>query len=821
LSNLTYIDVEQAAGSGNQVVLVEKDLEFPPKGYYRLHSPRAVAGPDDLAQALRDHYGAIIEQELRRFARTLTFRLSDEELASRLQAGIEQRMPALMDSYSGARQLVLFEVDRRPFLIKFEEPLPLPDGFQCELIPLVDIVEVEGRQALPEAEGEGTSGGEGGRTGRGRRGKAADGQGESAGQGDRFGRGQTATDGGGRGGFVIGETGANAGAGLFPVVADSETITIECKPLFGEPTISQLATGSSGLQAAVDDIAFRLQMPTCDRVGQFCVNAAKVIGGRALTISDFSTGQESFTRTRPAENGNLGIIDFTPIASPAIQLLRHLADVVSRLGALANRINAVYHLPENRGLIQGEWGPDPNSWGLHFFIELTDSLEPAVGYMFVVACRVILLQLLRSSREALWARIINFPIYARLFEQLVRTELADIDELMDLRRRLQEYIVRRQMEAAQGGQVLDWNAAVRGVTEALRTPAASGPAQTGPPYEVLFRAGEHVIRDAHNHLWSNMDLESAIATKRGVAESVDPLVKQLTDIPEVVLRLRVGVTSLRTELLNLLNELLEKNRQITFETEIDPMYGFLAGKIREDLPSADIPGTMFVLQGIHLQAHQQIGEFFNGSPWYAQGVNALFNARLGFESLKNFFTFTALIALSIVCPPAGFLFGVQLAAEDYAEAKDREALYQSLIDPELVITRAEVETELFAAKLGLALAFIPEAGEILSGLRYGARAVAKAGLEGGARILGRYVVRRITKSTVEALARASLQAFVKEVVTAYVLNALIERAMAPLLEAVQREATVTGSVGGLQGAAAVRRMLEQEKRADREERGQR
>ena len=54
-------------------------------------------------------------------------------------------------------------------------------------------------------------------------------------------------------------------------------------------------------------------------------------------------------------------------------------------------------------------------------------------------------------------------------------------------------------------------------------------------------------------------------------------------------------------------------------------------------------------------------------------------------------------------------------------------------------------------------------------------------------------------------------AFAREVVTDQVLDAVISKALEPLMAQVEREAMITGSVGGMEGALQVRRRLELEK----------
>jgi hypothetical protein len=115
--------------------------------------------------------------------------------------------------------------------------------------------------------------------------------------------------------------------------------------------------------------------------------------------------------------------------------------------------------------------------------------------------------------------------------------------------------------------------------------------------------------------------------------------------------------------------------------------------------------------------------------------------------------------------------------------------------------------------LGLALSFIPEAGSILRVGSYGVRAVSRAGVVGGSRIVGRYVARRITREMVEALSRNLAAAFAREVITNVVMDQVIAAVMEPIIREVEREATITGPVGGSAGATRVRQMLLAERQA--------
>jgi hypothetical protein len=640
--------------------------------------------------------------------------------------------------------------------------------------------------------------------GSGAAGRAGAGGGTGTGEGE--GAGQP-------GGFIEtdGEGTPEPNAPLLPSTG-GEGEPLVCASFNGEPSLEELGKDGDRLRHMIEQVAFRLQIPTCNYAGQFCINAARALGGRAKAVTELALDLPAFSQPAPEGKGNLGGIHFRPVASPAIQFMRHLATVVPQLANLGREIERSY--PAHRNQIQGYDQGDSVAWSLHFYEEFTPKLSASIGWLFIFTCRIVLMQLLRTSQDAIMARLNNFNTYAPLFEQLVRYQLANVAELLTLRAHLQSFqrLESVNAAAATAGQVTGdmWMAATKDVTDAMIGRELAPQATTGPTGQIVKQGGVAYIRDSSGQLWSMYDIESAMATQRGTAESIDPLVKQLTDIPDIVQQLRADPRALRRELRRLLWEMARNNNEMQQHVSDDVMYAFRAGRISEDLDQRTIEGTSYALQGIHLLAHEQIREFFRGDSFYAKGIDDLFSAELGRHELIEFFTFTGLVLLSVICPPAAFVAGVAVATYELDQAYERKRLYGALIDPEAVITRAEVEAELWAAWAGFVLSFIPELPAALRAGKYGVRAVAKAGVEGGARIVGRYVVRRITTQIVEALARDLAVAFAREVVTAYVLQKVMQAAMEPILEQIQREALVTGPVGGLGGAAGVRQFLKEE-----------
>jgi hypothetical protein len=231
------------------------------------------------------------------------------------------------------------------------------------------------------------------------------------------------------------------------------------------------------------------------------------------------------------------------------------------------------------------------------------------------------------------------------------------------------------------------------------------------------------------------------------------------------------------------------------------MCGFGASRISQNLYSATVPGSRFALQGIHLQAHREIGEFFRGDRFYALGIDSLFMAAEGTEEILGFLEFTGIVLLAVLCPPLAAEVGLVLAAFHFAEAREREEIYQALIDPEVVRARAEIEAELFAAELGLALAFLPIAGELFGELRAMIRAAQK-GIE-TAEAAGAAGRRAAASSAEEAalhlarvLERGLAESFALEMAKMWAINKVIGWVISPIMDEIRK----TASPGGLERA---------------------
>lgn len=808
----------ELVGEGNRRHFELRESELPVEAFYRLQWGGEGGDAQRRLESITAHWRPVLERRLREAVRQQAPNLNHEEIDGIVERAFAEQLPSIVASYDNANGFLRLLVNGEPHLIGINTDNyegPIPQDLNAELLPLAEVGIVERpREETGDGETEG-------RGGSGQRGRGRGGEGAQS-----------------RGGFVYtGEDAAASEGSLFPIVAGGEAVTLTCDPFEGEPKLADLGTDGDDLRQIMGEIANRLQITPCDYAGRFALNAAVTMGVRAAAVGTVSTRDEQLTHTfaAPPGGGNLGAVEFTPIPSTSIQLMRHLAGVTPLLTRLVNRIAAAYGRPEHRGRFGEGFNGSVISWELHFRIALHERMNEAVGLIFVMTCRVLLLQLLRSSRDAIQTRLLpqNLDTYAALFTNTLLPQLRQLDELMRLRDTLRNFqslydsgdptarmmVVNVATPAASTTPSTTWQEAQTAVVNSL-TPAPPGGARPGRPGEFVSVNGRLGVRDNQGQLWTMDRLESALVMRRGLIESIDPLIKQFTDLGDVMLRFRLAgaytgndVSGVRAVLNGILQEMLRHNAEITTQAQSSWQYAFKASRIQESLPGATVPGAPYALQGIHLLAHQQLGEFFAGDSYYPEGLDALFSAELGMASLLAFFEFTGLVLLGVLCPPLAFAVGVGLAIHQVVEAREREHLYQSLIDPELVLTHAEVEAELFAAHLGLALSFIPEAGSILRGGRTAIRGALRTGSAVvGARIAGRMVLRRASRDMAERLAEGLLQSFVREMVTNVVIDQVAQRLLGPLVQSVAREASVTGPVGGLAGAQRVQAMLAEELR---------
>ena len=169
-----------------------------------------------------------------------------------------------------------------------------------------------------------------------------------------------------------------------------------------------------------------------------------------------------------------------------------------------------------------------------------------------------------------------------------------------------------------------------------------------------------------------------------------------------------------------------------------------------------------------------------------------------------------MVLLAVVCPPAAAGVGLASAIHHYAEAEERRDIYMSLTDPEKVVSAAEVEAGMFAAKLGLVLALIPAGAEVGSGARAAMGGLARrAGVEvaeevveTGARVGARALAGPALERTLRfGLAEKLAKELAEEVIMDRVIGAALDPIMAGLQEEWGKHRSDRGHGGGDRAAA--------------------
>ncbi|MGV9818733.1 hypothetical protein [Nocardia xishanensis] len=574
----------------------------------------------------------------------------------------------------------------------------------------------------------------------------------------------------------------------YPRSAYTHSGETDCSSFNGEPPLDTIGEAAAGLAQLINEIATDLRMPLCPHAARFCLNAAAVVGLRAKAVADHVVATASFRKV-PAVGTDPATVQSVPAASPAILLLRHLASVIPKLTELSAMIRRTYAEPAIFERIGGPWNESSPGWNLHFLIELTPALIDSVGRIFVRSCQVLLLQRLQASREAIDQRIANLPTYLPVLKKLILGFVLRVEDLDILHDQLAAATDVSLLSKA-GREVFGtWQDAKRALADVLAGRDLLGETDTGQG-EIIRRHGMAVgIRDRYGHIWTLDQLRAALELRRSTGVTLDPLVAQIVDDDHLLDRFRRDPHRIGFEICALLTEMQERNTAITNKVKSSDEQAFEYGRISArgtptTLPG--LPGLTYALSGIHLAVHEQIGEFFRGDPMYAAGIDRLLSARAGKAKLFDVIEIAGLAVLASICPPAATIAEAVLLRYQSSEALESEYLHRSLIDPEDIITRAEVESDLFFTELGHVLFFLPKAAGILRGGSAVAKAISRRGLTGGSQAVARRARRQLTVAMARSLRSATaehvLQEIVEEQIEDHVLETLVLR---PIAEAIQ------------------------------------
>lgn len=750
---------------GDNNVVGNDDTGLRPFGKYEIHKWKDVSGPDHTAEALKDLYLA-----LRKIPATKPGGETDKVTSERIAIETFARTLADDPKNSGVRVIYAL-VGSSGYAILLRTRVY--DVLNLEILPIGAYQ----RGALSDEAGEG-------RANRIRSG--GDEGGEGGGNGDSSGDGTN-----GPGGASDEGLEGDSAKFSYPASYGATTLTLDLSPFLGEPSLDQLGSLGERMRRLIRRIAFRLDMPEGEYCGAFLIAAAQVMGAHATGIADLGEVSPETTKVTPAGTGNLGTMDMQPQITPTVQLMRYVCGTCPLIHELSELMGSVYEEPSVRKLITGFRHNDPGGWMLEFYKEHSPIMGWSVAWIYVRTCQLMMLQLLRASHEEIVTRLTGFAGYFPRAAALIKHLLGGEADMMRMREMLQSLTMFTSGRSVLASVAQSWRDARRVFTTSLSSQTLNLAAVTSPGRLLETKGAPELteegwrIRDGER-LWSLEELESEIAMRHQFAQSIDPLIQQFVDIPAVAATFRDSPELAETYLRNLLKEMKDNNEDIEKRTRSDNMFAFRSGAISEDMPHRTVPGTSIAMRGIHLLAHEAIGDSFGGSHWYAVGLNHAFGSELGRQSILAFTETVGTLVLCVVCPPLGVAAGIAIAANEVHNASIKEDLYGSLIDPEILMTRAEVEFEMFMAQFGLALAIIPDLGAIMGAGKRLAGAGARAGLRGISRTVRRQLLVAFGRQVTEGLAKK----FVEAVLIDQVMRLMMPRLLGPVLVEVEREIKV-------------------------------
>ena len=591
---------------------------------------------------------------------------------------------------------------------------------------------------------------------------------------------------------------------LYPQVrVGNDSITLDLSPFLDEPHVDELFGASEAVKRLIRRIAYRLEMPEGEYCGAFLIAAARMINARANGVGELAEVLPRSTQQVAAGAGNLGDVEMAPEHTPAIELMRFIGGTCPLIRRLTRLMSEVYSQPQIYRSHFGRYQGNPTGWLLHFHEEHTPEMETGVGYVFMRTCQVTMLQLLRSSAREIDLRLGNFDRYFPLFEGVILGFVATEAELQLLRETLQNTlaVVDPSLQHTVGLVANSWREARRALSMSISdalSEIADGPDE--PSGQVHRRPdGTWAIVDSRDRDWTMADLESAIAMRSQAARAIDPLINQLTDIPEVVDVFRNHPERARDYLRDLLTEMRDSNLEVRADVLVGDLYAFRSGKIREDLPNRTVPNCRVALQGIHLLAHQAIGDAFEGDAWYGAGLDWAFVVELGRLGLISFFETSIILGLSVLCPPAGAALGAVLAIVHYEGVEEQFAIRRAVMNPDELYDRAELELDLFMAEFEVVLSIVPELGNIARGAARGAGVLRSHGMGWGARRLGVEARHALLESMTRQLKHGLVLAFVEAIVTDQVMGMLLPQVLSPVIEAVDAEVRMMTAARQQQG----------------------
>jgi hypothetical protein len=446
-------------------------------------------------------------------------------------------------------------------------------------------------------------------------------------------------------------------------------------------------------------------------------------------------------------------------------------------------------------------------WTTAFGSVYEPARDDAVAAMFVAACQDILLQTLFATHHALYDRIANFPRYMALTRTLLLVMLSDTADLMALRDTLADQENRAVLLGAlvpgsTAGGAAAWLTVTSTVVDAVTPEQVSREPAAGTTRAT--RGGWRVY-DGRGRWWSRTELEALIAAQRQQATAVDALLDKVTEVDELVRKLKKAQerdAQMSTEaghelteavddaFRELIADLLKENEKRTRQAATDRTLAFgLANFGRSDDVTNELGAT---LSGIHKLADEMLGTAFTDHDAYVAGVSRLAAEEIGKAEIWEIVNLVGITALAIVCPPAAFVVGAAQAIEGLSTAYEHRDLQRAMLNGDEILSKAQVEAELWSAWIGAALTVIPELPSVARGAGSATRSIVRGEASEAVAAATRQALRQVAKHLAELSVEHFIARFGRELVQAYLINLALSKAMNRIAAAVAEQVAVTG-----------------------------
>lgn len=594
---------------------------------------------------------------------------------------------------------------------------------------------------------------------------------------------------------------------------DSTTATAR-HPLLEVADVPRLHALGARVAAALD-----MPGPTNDTdLPRFLVRAAARY--EQLAREAGSTGARETTaadsRVRPRGDGNNGVLDVAAAPSPAIDRLRALGAALEPFVAMIADCAKI-----------AAWTPSSTESEIgamnSYLIDVPDALHRAVARQLAEACRVILLQQLRSSAQTIAARRAHLGETVEMMGASLRVLGPDLERFLLLQRALRTRRVALSAAAASlgaGGTVAaasGGGASVGDVVGHLRDELRSAWHLTPEMWtglmsvELRTRADGEIVAAWEGHELSDADLSQRIAAQRRLMNLVDPLFLQIEAIEPLAHRVRRDPDHLESFLRDLLGEMAEANTEITHEVADDEDGAWRAVAASRYVEAASRPGVLrYELHGIHALAHAVIEGGATGEGARAaldRGTNTALFREHSRDIALQVAGGIGIVVLTVLCAPLGAVVagtaavaaGGALAAYDMIQAFEAEQTFRALEDPEQVLLWHDVEVAQIMAVVSIGLSIVtdvlPVARGAISAVRAELRAAAREGAERGLRELATTSLQAAYRESAARMAEQVGSDLVRHAATQLAATAVLEQVLplvvtpvlGPLVEAVRSE----------------------------------